>query len=1072
MNYVEKLKLVPLVSVVSFLLLTISAGYAASDPLPQVLGYVDGTPYQINIWDRYQGNHRVLVKADSAKDAVAVDIKWRRRDPQVKRWNVTVLDPQGKEVKDRTLFNVTQDSCSLVFSSATGPGTYEVYYLKPEVGANSVEDTKPMLKMGVKALWRFPTFIYQSYTETASKDWLAHVRKNGQMNPSLPKANVIAFEALLWMGAMKEFDSFNSFYPMELVVTSSEKERLLSNSNPAFALFPELREYPIRMFNEIPYRWTTKEYNRASIKDTAKQNEYLVFQVGVYAKTQLDDVKIRFSDLASKNASIKSDRLTSFNHGGNDWEGNPFTTKVSVEKDAIQPIWIGLDIPRQTPAGIYTGQVEITAAGKSSIVPVEIQIGKDVLEDRGDSDIFNLSRLRWLNSTIGINDEVLAPYIPIVQSDNNTLKILGRQVQLGANGLPAQVKSFIDMDKTTKEGRALFAKAPTFDVLLGAKKLAFSYGPIRYTKQSNNEVKFETKGVCSEAELTVQGTLESDGYMRYAVTLQARKALNNPDIRIEIPMHTDVARYKSGALGMGYIDRPTPNFNTPGMMQQAAWIGDYNAGIMLWLKNKEEEWNGDNSTKKTLPILENWVADKNMPLFLERSKQDATFGASTAAGTLKKGEEKRFDFALLLTPFRPISSYRWSKRTYHPPYSKMPEEKYEEGANYVNLHHATKLNPYINFPFLGDDKLKPYADKLHKRGQKLKLYYTCRELSVNLPELWMLRSLKDEVFIVDRGFLPLSKKPWSEQESHFIRAGSPWVGEHLVDGYRSRWQSIVKRDDHEHVDQLWHERDCSIATQGLSRWHNYYLEGVKWLASKQSVELDGLYLDGIGYDRGIMKRLRKAVNDPEFKLDYHGATYRAWLSHAPYLDNIWFGESANYTKGADYWLTEVSGICWGTAGEILKGAKKPDIANHFKGMVFGITRRMGWNSTHISNYLWEFWEDFGIAEAQQYGFWLDYSPVSTDHEEVKVGVYVRQGKTFLSVANFTGDKVDFNLKIDWKGLGLNPSQVNSFLPAIKEHQAYADIDLSKPLTLSGNDGMFICIGKEKDFSKKYSSKKK
>jgi hypothetical protein len=34
--------------------------------------------------------------------------------------------------------------------------------------------------------------------------------------------------------------------------------------------------------------------------------------------------------------------------------------------------------------------------------------------------------------------------------------------------------------------------------------------------------------------------------------------------------------------------------------------------------------------------------------------------------------------------------------------------------------------------------------------------------------------------------------------------------------------------------------------KGLSRWHNFYVEGLRFLMERTGI--DGLYLDGIGYD--------------------------------------------------------------------------------------------------------------------------------------------------------------------------------------------------------------------------------
>jgi hypothetical protein len=85
-----------------------------------------------------------------------------------------------------------------------------------------------------------------------------------------------------------------------------------------------------------------------------------------------------------------------------------------------------------------------------------------------------------------------------------------------------------------------------------------------------------------------------------------------------------------------------------------------------------------------------------------------------------------------------------------------------------------------------------------------------------VAELWALRSLGFEVYL-DGG-----------------DGGHSWLREHLVNHYAAAWHQPLSGG----------EVDAAIATSGLSRWHNYYLEGLGWLV--RNAGIDGLYLDGIG----------------------------------------------------------------------------------------------------------------------------------------------------------------------------------------------------------------------------------
>ena len=52
-------------------------------------------------------------------------------------------------------------------------------------------------------------------------------------------------------------------------------------------------------------------------------------------------------------------------------------------------------------------------------------------------------------------------------------------------------------------------------------------------------------------------------------------------------------------------------------------------------------------------------------------------------------------------------------------------------------------------------------------------------------------------------------------------------------------------------------KDAAIVNSGMSRWHNYYVEGMNWLV--QNVGIDGIYLDDVAFDRITMKRIKRVL---------------------------------------------------------------------------------------------------------------------------------------------------------------------------------------------------------------------
>lgn len=173
---------------------------------------------------------------------------------------------------------------------------------------------------------------------------------------------------------------------------------------------------------------------------------------------------------------------------------------------------------------------------------------------------------------------------------------------------------------------------------------------------------------------------------------------------------------------------------------------------------------------------------------------------------------------------------------------------------------------------------------------------------------------------------------------------SPMVLAEGSRGCRSMWRRITSQPGL--CPSL---KDAAIINSGVSRWHNYYLEGLNWLV--KNIGIDGLYIDDVAFDRYVMKRARKIIDrgNPGSIIDLHSANqfnYRdgfansinLYMEHLPFIDRLWFGEYFDYNEGPDYWMTEVAGIPFGVMGEMLEGGGNP-----WRGMLYGMTSRMPWS---------------------------------------------------------------------------------------------------------------------------------
>lgn len=977
-------------------------------------------------WDTSAfGNHRAVIKVDKRSDAVRVRIPWRRRDNEPEKKEVLVVDGvTGLVLKNVHRLAVNREFGDIVFQPATAPGEYFVYYLPFEVKGRS----------------NYPKVVYREPTFAADPAWLA---RNGLNSPGRTGFKLESFPEAR-MTDLQSVDEFNSFVPMEIIATREETLRLAAGRpDAAFLLFPEDRRFPIRMTDDLPARWV-ESGPRDTFEAEALRGEFFVFQVGVFAVGQnLRDLSVEFKDLMPQGggAVIPADACRCLNTGGVDWNGRSFRKPCPVEKGKVQALWCGVQVPTGTAPGTYEGSVTVRPDDAApSSVRLVLRVGAAVLSDAGDSELWRQSRLRWLDSTIASDDGLVPPYTSVTVSDK-TVGILGRTLTIGNRGLPASLRSLFSPDVTRIQDQALeMLSAPISLVVDRADGRTLSWQDVSFevTDRKPGVVRWRTESRAEGWSAVTEASLEFDGFARFQVTLTALSGESLRDISLRIPMRREASKYMMGLGRKGGL-RPG-RFHwmwDPKNNQDAVWVGGANAGLQCSLRdrNYSRPLNTNFYLSKPLLMPPSWDNRGRGGVLLEdRPDGGVLLKAYSGPREVRPGEMLHFDFNLLLTPFKPLDTRaQFETRFFHA--YKPVSEVVAAGANTVNLHHANAINPYINYPFLRTEAMKRYVDEAHGRGLKVKIYYTIRELTNRAVELFGLRSLGDEIF---------SRGP---------AGGFSWLQEHLVSDYIAAW----------FVPEL---EDAAIINSGLSRWHNYYLEGLDWLC--KHVGIDGLYLDDVAFDRTTMKRLRKILDRtrPGALVDLHSANQynprdgyassaNLYLEHFPYLNRLWFGEYFDYNAAPDYWLVEVSGIPFGLMGEMLEGGGNP-----WRGMVYGATNRLPWSGNDPAR-LWKVWDEVGLPEARMVGYWSDSCPVKTDNDRILATAYIGRDRTLVAIASWAPESVPIKLTVDWKALGLDPERSAFSAPAITDFQEAAVFKPGDAIPVEPGRGWLLVIGEEK-----------
>lgn len=656
-------------------------------------------------------------------------------------------------------------------------------------------------------------------------------------------------------------------------------------------------------------------------------------------------------------------------------------------------------------------------------------------------------RMAWLDSGVGESDAVTRPFTPIeVEEGTRTLHVLGRDIVLAPNGLPSAYRGyFTSVPSEVGNTARNYLVAP---IRFGIEGKTASF---RFLEKSSCRVSWVGEEKGNGVVYRIEGALEYEGYLKYVVTVEnvsGEKASFNTDL--VVPVTKDCSRFwmglgKRGGFRTGDLDWKWDATKH----QDAFWLGDVNLGMMLRLGPRERKRPLINCYYKWKPIElpECWKAGG----VTVKEKDDAVYvTASGGRTTLAPGEKREWGFEFFLTPFKPINfRTHFTDRYFHP---TQPTNRIDlgsvlkSGANVVNLHHNTLWNPYINYPYNADGGplLKKFTAEAHAKGVRVKVYYTTREITQNMPEFDELNALGGEVIFKRDGKVP----GWPITNGD---GPHPELVKRAGKDVLPAWRETIS------FPEAYPKRlDLSVITNPDSRrWSNFYLAGLDLLVREYGI--DGLYVDDTALDRTAMRRARRILDADgrvDRRIDMHSWShfneYCGWIPSDiafmelyPYYDRLWHGEAFGNDLSPDVWLIERSGFAWGLAGEMLGRG------NPFRGLVFGQTDRLGWGGKPEGT--WKFFDRVGMEDMKPSGWW--------EHDcRVKIG-----GSADVKATLWSGPKADVLVLANWSS---EPREVSFAVtgeglrswecPAIPDVQkGGGDWGENECRTLAGNGGVVL-----------------
>jgi hypothetical protein len=952
----------------------------------------DGVPFSVatEVWNADGlGNHRAVVQVDCTAEtkAVRATLKWRRPDKKTDFTSFVIVGQQsGERVAHFWAEQRTAEQGVVWFEPMAGEKNYYIYYMPYNLRKGSAE---------ARFMWGYTDYI--AYPAEQAEAWKASLRGK---KPAV--ATVLRFESV---------SNFEFFTQMGNIATASETDsvRACHSENPV--IYTEDRCFPIRLFHQLPVRWVNKVPQDA-FEGTAMKNEYYVWQIGLWAAHGgLQGVRVSFSDLKEKDGRtvIAASEQTCFNCTGTGWDGQPLTMEVNVAEGDVQALWCGVQVPENAPAGVYEGTATVTAEGmEPRTVTFTLHVDDDVLADKGDNDLWRLARLRWLNSTIGSEKTPIKPY-KALKVWGKRIKATEKKLKVAANGLPKSV---------VVNKREVLAEPMMLEVETTEGVVRFDGGKVRIRKDAAGKVSWTSHQKNNGLHLTTEACMEYDGLVLCKLLLSTDKEMVVKDIRYTTVYTSYASKYMMGIGQDGGYRQQECSWDWSGQWD-SYWMGGVKAGLHVEFRG-DDAYHGPllRDYKKNAPAA--WYNEGKSRVIMSTRGVDeeaqAVVTAALGAQTLTS-EPLELQLAMNITPAKPLNTYhQFEQRYYHSdPYGF--EKASEDGANISNIHHAGKLNPVINYPFIVQEPLKEHINAMHEKGLKVKLYYTIRELTNFVSEIYALHSMNHEIMEAGPG------------------GGAPWLCEHLVEDY---WPAWYAEYDLGMTDAAW-------VTSPQSRWINYYLEGLRWML--ENYKIDGVYMDDISFDGSVMKRMRCVMDTyrPGSLIDLHSNTgysngpMNQYTDYMPFVDRLWFGESFRYNQmSADNWLITFSGIPFGPMAEMLQ-----DGGNRWLGAVFGATGRHSYS--HCSPVpVWKLWKEFGIEDARMIGWWDEKCAVETSDPEVKATAFVNKGRVLVAVGNFSGEEKSVTLTFNWKRLRLRAGKATARIPAVENFQEEDTYDFASP----------------------------
>lgn len=624
-------------------------------------------------------------------------------------------------------------------------------------------------------------------------------------------------------------------------------------------------------------------------------------------------------------------------------------------------------------------------------------------------DDISVSLPDWMNNTLGIDDNVPAPWTPLVVS-SGAIGCWNRNYNFGNSAFPTQI---------TIGGANLLTGPIELRGNSSGQNFNWKNSVSSVTQTGQSKVTYSTTAHSAGIDMSVVKTVEFDGFMRIDVTLSPDCGTRKIDrLSLRIPVDKRYAKYRYGygniAGGGEGVHFPTEKdivgaLRTPWRSDflPGLWIGDTSHGI-AWYSESQKNWS------QKLPNNAQTLESDGGSIVLQVNFIDTPVEIS---GPIT------LTFGMQATPVKPFPRpNNWL--TYRPvecPGNKLFFMGWGGGARWGGYPVIGNPSLPITDPMAFDDTaFKASLDERHAQGLYLPMYLNAGTMVLDIPEVqanYQVWETNPVLALSNDMGQPMTHacprvKDWQDlflyrmneffskydldaiyMDFGFLQRCDNALhgcGYDTADGRQGTWPIFAHRELHKRIYKILKKArpESALVTLGhpggsLNLPHINF-----WDASVEG-EYINVDIRGPVYEKGYT-----AFYSPErFAAEFSGRTFNSVPMSMFYTVN----NNTQRTRTVFAMALAHGSIVW-PAWIDLPGVVYP--------VYYALDR-------------------FGVADIEEFlPYWNNRGAVATDHAgSAYATVYKKKGKSLIVVSNLSENNMDVHVQIDPKVLGLKSNLV-------------------------------------------------